>query len=664
MGTEEKNPVKGTEFSQNKSGKKAGKRDHAARRVKAREKSKERMKKTSEEAAGFAALNEVFSAESEGRAPEGAGPETVGPEGAGSETEVSPVLPIGVKETEHSAAGKTGDGDHMAAPENTSVPEDTAAPEDTAVPDNTAAAKKAAAGSSLTSPEETPEAEDSASDSVPEVDETDPVISRRPKKKKWVRALVITGIVLTALIVTGLLAAFGVFNYFYGKSNYIAEGETYIPTAASTESTEAEEIREGVNYSIVGTTESTTETTTEPGETEPSIDRTGVYNVLLVGIDIGSGNGNSDSMILCSINYDLHKIFLTTLMRDTEVEIPEYGPRKLNSACAIGGPTLLVDTLEGYFGFEIDNFAMIDFEGMKAVINALGGVDLQITVQEAAFMLIEMDQDQVLHLDGRLALRHARDRSSGGSDFGRTQRQRNVLMAIVKKARRGDIGDIVEAAKAILPYITHDMSRLDLAEILRELPVLIKWEFVQQRIPYDGLFTYANENLVLDVPATMERWHAVVYDGETFEDTILETTEEASGEETEPSGEAIEDGEKESGTSEEDESGGEEPDLIPDDLLKLPDGVYKVSYHSEQYLNPVPEDFNYNNLITITAWKDVKTMEELEELLAFEATGEGVTGRQLAIYGSDYYIGFGRTGRFWKLEKWDGALSEAESAEE
>ena len=146
----------------------------------------------------------------------------------------------------------------------------------------------------------------------------------------------ITGIVLTALIVTGLLAAFGVFNYFYGKSNYIAEGETYIPTAASTESTEAEEIREGVNYSIVGTTESTTETTTEPGETEPSIDRTGVYNVLLVGIDIGSGNGNSDSMILCSINYDLHKIFLTTLMRDTEVEIPEYGPRKLNSACAIG----------------------------------------------------------------------------------------------------------------------------------------------------------------------------------------------------------------------------------------------------------------------------------------------------------------------------------------
>jgi hypothetical protein len=77
-----------------------------------------------------------------------------------------------------------------------------------------------------------------------------------------------------------------------------------------------------------------------------------------------------------------------------------------------------VDTLEQYFGFEIDNFAMIDFEGMKAVINALGGVDLYITVEEAAFMLIQMDEDQMVHLDGRLALRHARDRSSGGNNPG------------------------------------------------------------------------------------------------------------------------------------------------------------------------------------------------------------------------------------------------------
>ena len=501
---------------------------------------------------------------------------------------------------------------------------------------------------------------------VLEIDEEASEGPKKPKKKRLVTALIVTGIVLVSLIVAGVLAAFGIFNYFYNQSNYIAEGETYIPTAPPTEedqeTTTAEPIKEGVNYSLLGTTESTTETSTEEeSTTEPSINRTGVYNCLLIGIDVGSGNGNSDSMILCSINYDLHKIFLTTLMRDSQVEIPDYGTRKLNSACAIGGPTLLVDTLEQYFGFEIDNFAMIDFEGMKAVINALGGVDLYITVEEAAFMLIQMDEDQMVHLDGRLALRHARDRSSGGSDFGRTARQRNVLMAIVKKARRGDIGDIVEAAKAILPYITHDMSRRDLAEIMRELPALIKWDFVQQRIPYEGLFVYANENLVMDVPATMERWHAVVYDGAVYDDTILEeSTEAASEEETEPSGESAEDESRdpEESAGPGDETIAEEPDLIPDDLLKLPDGIYQITCRPDQYLNPIPEDFNYNNLITLTVWKDVKNMEELDALLAFEATGERAIGRQLAIYGSDYYIGSGRQNRFWKLEKWDGTLLE------
>ena len=66
------------------------------------------------------------------------------------------------------------------------------------------------------------------------------------------------------------------------------------------------------------------------------------------------------------------------------------------------------------------------------------------------------------------------------------------------------------------------VSPQELAEIMRELPALIKWDFVQQRIPYEGLFGYASEKLVLDVPATMERWHAVVYDGAVYDDTILE----------------------------------------------------------------------------------------------------------------------------------------------
>ncbi len=653
---------------------KAGKRDHAARRTAAKTTQTVRIaraKEKKQEEERLAAEEKLRKAR-EKEAAKAAGSGEGLSEAEAEEAAVS--AEPGTSENEAAAAGVesagTSDqefGTETAADKETPESENQAAEKETEKeqnPDTENKTEKKTEEAEKTEKTEKDEADDEPLP-IQEIDEEVPPAKK--KKRRLVTALLVTGIVLLSLIVTGILAALGVFNYFYNKSNYVAEGETYIPTAKSTEATTLPPIKEGVNYSIVGTTESTTETTTAVNETEPSINRTGVYNVLLLGVDIGSGNGNSDSMIVCSINYDLHKIFLTTIMRDLEAEVPEYGTRKLNSACAIGGPTLLRDTLQESYGFEIDNFAMIDFEGMKAVIDALGGVNLQITVDEAKFMLIDMDQDQVLHLDGRLALRHARDRSSGGSDFGRTQRQRNVLMAIVRKARSGEIGDIVEAAKAILPYITHDMSRMDLAELLSELPVLIKWEFVQQRLPYDGMFEYANENLVMDVPQAMERWHQVVYDGAVFEDTIVEaSTEESAEEETEPSGEEIgnEDGTADEGADPEgsEQAESEEPDLIPDDLLKLPDGVYKVSYHADQYLNPIPADFNYNNLITITSWKDVKTMEELDALLPFEAAGEQAVGRQLAIHGGEYYIGSRRQNRFWKLLPWDGTLAE-ETAE-
>ena len=607
-----------------KTGKKAGKRDHAARRASMRERSQERLRKS----AVPADVSEVPE-ELTARSPEEEG-------------------------TEAAAAAEN-------LPEPVSVPEKAEAAEQ---PGKAKAAEQP--GETEEAPAEIPkesaeEAEpEKDAPSEPEIDEEAPEGAKKPRRKKWTAALLVTGIILLALIVTGVLAAFGVFRYFYNQSNYVAEGETYIPTAASTEPTTTEEVKEGVNYSLIGTTESTTETTTEETETVHSVNRTGVYNVLLIGIDVGSGNGNSDSMILCSINYDLHKIFLTTIMRDLEAVIPEYGPRKVNSACAIGGPTLLMDTLEQTFGFEIDNFAMIDYEGMKAVVDALGGVDLHITVEEAAFMKFEIPEDQMVHLDGRLALRHARDRSSGGSDFGRTQRQRNVLMAIVKKARRGDIGDIVEAAKAILPYITHNMKPGEIAEILWELPVLIDWEFVQQRLPYDGLFSYSNENLVMDIPAAMERWHAVVYDGAVFEDTILETEEESEEESTEESA-APADEEEESGKSEEPSSEETETEksttsaettevleFLPPDLIKMPDGeLYHISLDDAHYIPDYPPEFKFVKFVP-----PGKTVRSADELGDFDATGSVAQGYEIASSGSDWYVGTNR--RFFKLEKYSG----------
>ena len=235
----------------------------------------------------------------------------------------------------------------------------------------------------------------------------------------------------------------------------------------------------------------------------------GVTNYLLVGMDATAGN--ADAIIICSVNYEKKTILLTSIMRDTAVYIDGYGLRKINSACAIAGPELLEEVIEKTFLVDIENYAAVDFNSMKYVIDALGGVDMYITVQEAEFMKIEIEEDRVIHLTGKMALRHSRDRSSGGSDYGRVVRQKNVLLAIIEKARKGGLGDLTKAAEACLPYITHDFSRIEVLTIIMNLPELINFEFLQDRIPYDGLYHNEGEYLVPDSDATVQHLREMIY---------------------------------------------------------------------------------------------------------------------------------------------------------
>lgn len=236
-----------------------------------------------------------------------------------------------------------------------------------------------------------------------------------------------------------------------------------------------------------------------------------IYNLLLLGVDKNGQRGsNSDSMMLVTVNYTNKTVTITSFMRDSAALIPGVGYTKLNSAFAIGGAALTVKTFETYYGLKIDNYAWVTFEGMKNVMNVLGGVDLYLTVKEAKYLGIEISEPQVVHLDAALALRHSRDRSSGGNDYGRTQRQRNVVMALVEKARAGSLGDLVAVANAVLPYITHNIDQRTMGNLLFDIPTLLGFTFRQQRIPYDGTFRSVNYNLILDPQATMDRWWAFI----------------------------------------------------------------------------------------------------------------------------------------------------------
>ena len=120
--------------------------------------------------------------------------------------------------------------------------------------------------------------------------------------------------------------------------------------------------------------------------TSGSMDASYVKNVLVIGTDTRDPDeerGRSDSMILVSLNSKTHQIYMTSFMRDAYVDIPGQGSAKLNAAYSYGGPELLMDTIEENFDVHIDDYVMITFAACAAMIDAVGGVELEISDREA-----------------------------------------------------------------------------------------------------------------------------------------------------------------------------------------------------------------------------------------------------------------------------------------
>lgn len=279
------------------------------------------------------------------------------------------------------------------------------------------------------------------------------------------------------------------------------------------------------------------------------------YNLLLLGVDRRdeSWNGNSDVVLLVTVNKEKKTVYLTSFLRDLYADIPGVGVRKLNAACANGGPELTIQTLEENYHVEIDNYAMVDFNAMIDVVDALGGVELEIDEDERVtandYITCMCEDNGVdpkpyyikkagkVHLNGYQAVGYARNRYTGkGSDFGRTQRQRNVLLAIAEKAQNGDFASLSDTIEDVMPYITHDIPEFEMIGLIMQIGTWMNYDIQQQHIPYDGEYTSQDEILVPnDMNATVEKLTSILYgDGEI--ETESETESESESEtETEAS---------------------------------------------------------------------------------------------------------------------------------
>ncbi len=267
-------------------------------------------------------------------------------------------------------------------------------------------------------------------------------------------------------------------------------------------------------------------------ETETQIGEN-TYNLLLIGVDrrTDSWNGNSDVMILVTVNPDKETIFLTSFLRDLYADIPGIGVRKLNAACASGGAGLCVETIRSNYQVRIDNYALVDFDNMIHIVDVFGGVELELTESEVrvANQYVEtmcaangepyenhrITGSGLLHLDGYQAVGYMRNRYSGNeNDFGRTDRQRKVLGALLEKMKDCDMENISSLLLEVLPNMEHDVSGLEMLSLVTKLPDWLKYDFEEQRIPYEGLYHSENEILVPDMEETLERLQGTLYSQE------------------------------------------------------------------------------------------------------------------------------------------------------
>ncbi len=239
-----------------------------------------------------------------------------------------------------------------------------------------------------------------------------------------------------------------------------------------------------------------------------------IINIALFGVDTRSTEslqGNSDSIMVLSIDTEDKTVKIVSIMRDSLVCIEKNGKKtynKINSAYATGGPELAIKTLNQNFGLDISEYATVNFYGMAEIVDAVGGIDAELTYDEVSTNhtdglngLIKRQceifgvspKDYYIrtpgkhHLNGIQAVAYSRIRKFRNiwgttNDFGRTDRQRYVMEQLFNKALTLPKSQYVKLVKALIPYTETSLSYseiIDLAtNVLLESPT-----FEQSRMP-------------------------------------------------------------------------------------------------------------------------------------------------------------------------------------
>ncbi len=263
-----------------------------------------------------------------------------------------------------------------------------------------------------------------------------------------------------------------------------------------------------------------------------------VRNILFIGADKESGgNSRSDSIMIISVNKKTGRITVCSILRDTHLDIPGEREAKVNAAYSWGGANLLVQTIEQNFGIKIDDYATVDFEMFTDLVDALGGIEVEVTENEADYINNRhrygnevkpdyFESGESVHLNGYQALWYSRIRKLD-SDFMRTERQRKVITAIFEKVKDkmnpAGVFELMDTAEAVAPFIKTTLSASDFWSLATSVfgcfsksGMNMENLIVQQQIPFEDTWHYSSEwdgsSISIDVEQNKQLLYTLLYD--------------------------------------------------------------------------------------------------------------------------------------------------------
>lgn len=310
----------------------------------------------------------------------------------------------------------------------------------------------------------------------------------KQRPKQTLKALKIFALFFLALALTVVVVVCLYYNAMLNKLNHVEVQDIFYTTPTH-----------DLTSNIPKATQEPSHPDTTTISTEPHIPSSKDYiNFLLVGQASRDGEDArfADTMILCTINTYEKTITMTSLLRDSLIQMPDYrghtgGRIKLTTIYHLGslygngiaGSMEMMNlTLYNNFGIEVDHNFEIDFNAFITVIDIMGGVDIEITAAEADYLnkedfWVHSDVTPGLaHLDGMTALCYARMRKATGdsdSDITRTSRQRKLIASLLEKLQQLTISELQSLLQEVLPLVSTSMDNAEITDmILTLLPLL------------------------------------------------------------------------------------------------------------------------------------------------------------------------------------------------